>query len=473
MSGAQKRELLASLLAVLVSGATVLTCSALGSRGSGAPPVAATTAASALPQVQTISAPVVAAASAPVIASVALPTSATVAAIEVASRGGELRTPDGNAVPAIPRFYEALAALEAKRRSEPVRIAWLGDSHTQADFWTQALRGPLQARFGRGGPGFVHVGWSERKCRHSGVRFQITGNWLVIPATLVSPRKVEDGIFGLGGVRFTPRQADCRASLSVGADVLASKGKWDVALRLVQPSASATLSIAAGPQVTVRAQDRDAPPPGEIRHVLLESAGPGGTLEVAVSGDVEMMGAVIESAEPGVVMDTLGLNGARVASALAIEEASWVKEMARRAPDLVILAYGSNESSDLKIDPARHANLVMQLVRRVRAAAPKSECLIIGPMDRGGERYEDAVQALNEAQRQAATSLGCAFWSAQLGMGGKGSIARWDADKLVAADLLHLLAGGYEKLGATLLRDLMRGYDRSASKQTPTVQSEL
>ncbi|HKX39416.1 MAG TPA: hypothetical protein VJN20_12230, partial [Burkholderiales bacterium] len=56
-------------------------------------------------------------------------------------------------------FYDALSALDRGERKEHVRIAWLGDSHAQADFWTGYLRRALQKRFGNGGPGFVHLGY--------------------------------------------------------------------------------------------------------------------------------------------------------------------------------------------------------------------------------------------------------------------------------------------------------------------------
>src|SRR5690349_2624164 len=53
------------------------------------------------------------------------------------------------------RFQAALR--DAPQRSEPVRVLWLGDSHTAADFWPDAVRKPLQAAFGSGGPGFVYL----------------------------------------------------------------------------------------------------------------------------------------------------------------------------------------------------------------------------------------------------------------------------------------------------------------------------
>ena len=57
-------------------------------------------------------------------------------------------------------------------------------------------------------------------------------------------------------------------------------------------------------------------------------------------------GAVVESDKPGVVFDTLGLNGARMVTALAWDETSFRAELAHRVPDVVAIAYGTNESQD-------------------------------------------------------------------------------------------------------------------------------
>jgi len=376
-------------------------------------------------------------------------------------------TPDsaeGNALPRVTRFYEALASLKDKKRDKPVRVMWLGDSHTQADFWTGALRSTLQTRFGKGGPGFVHIGWNEKKYRHGDVRIRVQGGWRIEPSTLVSTKKYDDGVLGLGGVRLVPSDGGSRASLSVDAAAVPGKVRWDVAFRLADPAASLTITASGAPPVTVSSRDADKGTAGGIRHATLESPGPGGTLEVAPNGQAELMGVVIESSEPGIVVDTLGLNGARVASALALDEAAWVPEVARRKPDLVVLAYGSNESSDLKFNASRHSSSVEALLRRIRSGAPNADCVVFGPIDRGGKKYGDTVEQINAAQREAATRAGCAFWSGQQAMGGKGSMARWEGENppLAQADLLHLTPKGYERLGSMLARDLLRAFDASS-----------
>lgn len=368
-------------------------------------------------------------------------------------------SPEGNPIPKLARFYTALARLAAKQRKDNVHIAWLGDSHTQADIWTEAVRAPLQQRFGVGGPGFVHVGWTTYGYRHAGIVLSVAGKWGVEPKTLVTGEKEDDGVFGLGGVRLMPRQGGSRATVRASTEALPGRSRWDLAYRFTEDGSSFRAAVVGGEPRGFKAE---AGTLGKIQHAQFETAGPGGELQVteAVPG-VQLFGAVVEtSGAPGVVLDTLGLNGARVRSALAYDETTWEAELARRHPDLVVLVYGTNESSDVKINKEVHARRVKQLVARARAAAPETDCLIFGPIDRGGERYEKAVEDLNDAQRMAAAELGCAFWSGQVTMGGKGSMARWASESppLAAGDHVHLQSRGYQRIGDALARDLMQGY---------------
>ena len=352
-----------------------------------------------------------------------------------------------------------LARIEHGRHQGRLRMVWIGDSHTQADGWTDAVRKTLQSRFGNGGPGFVHVGWTTYGYRRAGVVLRTTGPWSLTPAGLVAVSRVDDGVMGLGGLRVVPRGGDAVASVMVDAKGLPGPGSWDLAVRFTQPDSS----------LVVRLDDQEhrltADPNtlGHIRHVALQSKGSGGTLQVEQGWNKpQLLGVVVEAVDrPGIVLDTLGLNGARYRSALAWDEATWVAELARREPNVVVFAFGSNESSDPKPNYEAHINHVKQLMGRVRKAAPQTECLVFGPVDRGGARYEEIIEQLNTAQASAANDLGCAFWGGQRAMGGPGSMQQWATmtPPLGAGDRLHLTMRGYQTLGEMLVRDMLKGYD--------------
>jgi len=76
-------------------------------------------------------------------------------------------------------FFGALGELEQGARSSHLRVLWLGDSHTNADFLSGSVRGILRDRFGDGGPGFVRIG--TKPYRHEGVKTGRAGPWNVDP----------------------------------------------------------------------------------------------------------------------------------------------------------------------------------------------------------------------------------------------------------------------------------------------------
>jgi lysophospholipase L1-like esterase len=452
-----KRELLTTMIAVGLAGVTVLTCSAIGPRRRPAHPGAPEGSATRLGVVA-------AAASKPeqvAEAAQPLPYPTTRLWQDPGSLG---TSPEGMPLPRLARFYEALAQLQHGVRRDHVRILWIGDSHTQADVWTDALRKHLQKKFGNGGPGFVHVGWDTYGYRHEDVAIEVTGAWSIRPLTLVSVTQVDDGVFGLGGVRLVPRGADACATVRVRPSGLPGAGTWDLAVRFVQRDAAIAATVDGQPPTRLQPIPSTL---GHIVHVKLTTAGPGGELRVdGARGAPQLLGVVIEASDRrGVVVDTLGLNGARYSSTLAWDEASWTAEVARRRPDLVVTAFGTNESSDLKLNPARHAERVRALVHRALAAAPGTDCLIFGPVDRGGLEYADVVAVINDAQRSAAESLGCGYWNGQHAMGGKGSWSRWMAmdPPLAASNGVHLYPRGYRRLGEMLARDMLAAYSLGAA----------
>lgn len=346
------------------------------------------------------------------------------------------------------RFRAALAELKTKQRTSPVRVLWLGDSHAAADFWPDAVRRGLQADFGNGGLGYIFAGL--RVYRHRGVKITRDGNWHTDPKHPSLWMRQDDGVFGLGGLRAVPEQSASAVSLELEPGAVEGRARWDVVFRL--PSDKSRFQIDTGEGV--RVVDASVAKAGAIGHVAWQAASTAPVKLGHAAGDPQILGAVVESENPGVVIDTLGVNGARIGTPLAWDAATWVDEARRRSPSLVVLAYGTNEVGDADA-PARYGPQYDAMVARIRDAAPNTDCLIIGPTDR-----EDAasmtlprVAQVDAVERQSAERLGCAFFSAEEAMGGSGSNRRWAdaAPALAASDHVHLTPRGYAEIGKLTL----------------------
>ncbi|WP_437735138.1 GDSL-type esterase/lipase family protein [Sorangium sp. So ce1335] len=354
------------------------------------------------------------------------------------------------------RFFAALRALEQGRRKDHVRVAWLGDSHAAADFWSGALRAALQRRFGDGGLGFVHLGYAAY--RHDGARLTTQGKWRTRPKTPGGSTPVDDGVFGLGGILFSAPKGPARAEIAVTGAGPSARLLWDVCFRSSAPTDEIAVTIEGGPSEIVRAAAGDAP--GALQHAKLASVG-ATKLGVVPSGAPELCGLIVETdpqVTPGVVVDTLGINGARLATPLRWSELAWAAELARRSPELVVLEYGTNEAGDVTTDPSLYARQLAELLARIRRAEPDVDCLVLAPTDR--KDAPERTPAIRDVLRGAAQEGGCAFWDTYEAMGGRGSIEAWYRERPPRAsrDGVHLTFRGYRELGVKLANDVLERY---------------
>jgi lysophospholipase L1-like esterase len=354
------------------------------------------------------------------------------------------------------RFFAALHELEQHTRKSHVRVAWLGDSHGASDLWSGPLRSALQARFGDGGPGFVHVGY--KAYRHEGMHIETTGRWGPTPKGPSTPLRTGDGTFGVGGVIYTGTADSPRATLTVTDPGLPATLKWDLCYKPATERDEISLAVTGLPDRVLKADD----PLGLLRHLSFSTTGASPQMRIVpLGGQPGFCGVTIETdpaTSPGVVLDTLGINGARLATPLAWNEPAWVTELSRRAPNLVILEYGTNESSDHTIRSETYVEHLRRLMARVHTAASDCDCLVLAPTDRADTL--DRTPLVRDALRDAARASGCGFWDTYTVMGGRGSIVAWHAESppRAGADGVHLTPRGYKGLGDRLAADVLAGY---------------
>lgn len=176
----------------------------------------------------------------------------------------------------------------------------------------------------------------------------------------------------------------------------------------------------------------------------------------------------------GVSLYILGVNGMRARQLESWSDRLFRKNVTNYNPDLIILAYGTNEVTDPDWSFDSYKNLFVRIIRRFRKAAPRASILVIGAPDRmvveGGVWIPARnMPALIEAQRQAAISEGAAFWNASAAMGGEGSISKWFLRGLAQKDRAHLTPTGYAVLADLFYRDFVTTYNEFvlANNQQP------
>lgn len=150
------------------------------------------------------------------------------------------------------------------------------------------------------------------------------------------------------------------------------------------------------------------------------------------------------------------------------------------APDLIILAYGTNEGFDELLDPTAYEALLRSQVARLRAAAPGAALMILGPPDAmrgdgGGTCADDPerrwrtplmLPVVRDVQQRVAADMGVAFWDWSGRMGGACSAHRLaiQAEPMVRPDHIHFTYAGGDWIGALLFDDLMAAHDARAGR---------
>jgi lysophospholipase L1-like esterase len=359
---------------------------------------------------------------------------------------------------ALARVLDKLDRLEAGLEKDDVRIVQFGDSHTLADLGTSAARKALQARFGDGGRGFVAIGRPFKYWVQDGVRNGMSNDWATERGRFDKGHFVGDGLYGLGGAALTTDRRGARAWVETKSPV----SQIDLAY-LAQPRGGSVDVMVDGAKVAhvstkgqkVESGWKSVDVPEGTHNVEVRTSGDGG---------VRLFGVGLERQQSGVVYDAIGINGVRASVALQWSEAHMTEQLRHRAPDLVILAYGTNESTDDTSNETYERQLV-DVLGRIARAVPSASCLLLGPPDRAIDSavgYITAPRILQviAVQRRVAEAAGCAYYSQFDAMGGDGSMATWALEEPPRAqrDRVHLTREGYTQLGTSFASDLLRAY---------------
>ena len=351
-----------------------------------------------------------------------------------------LDDPSGHALDA---FFGALARTERKEEGATTRIAYFGDSVVAADWITSTLRRRLQARFGDAGHGYVLPANAWPGYFHQDVARFASKGWKA--SRVVGPFD-PDGIYGLGGVALVADGPGTFATVAtVPPEARSTIGhavsRFHVGYRTDPTGGNLRLSVDG--QVKETRSTRGERP--GVAGVTLEVPDGPHKLEVRSMGDgpVTVLGVELERAGPGVVVDALGIVGCRVRFLDKIANGVLREEWGRRKPDLLVLAYGANESEDGFAYPmADYERTARAVIVKLKAASPGTSCLLVGPMDRAdkkGDGYvtRPVIPELARIQRALAAELGCAYFDTFRAMGGHGSMGVWVQRGLGGKDLVH------------------------------------
>ncbi len=378
-------------------------------------------------------------------------------AIEAEAPPVELLDPTGAS---LDNFFAALALTQKKESNAITRIAHFGDSIVVSDYVSGTLRQKLQETFGDAGHGYMLIANAWPAYFHNDVFRFATKGFKV--SRIVGPL-TSDNMYGLGGVTFrstsgviaqfgTAEKGEFGRNVShFELSYLASPEGGDFEI-WVDGKVHSTVSTHADTKEVRRASL--TVPDGEHRFEMRSKR-----------GETRSFGVTLERDGPGVVLDALGVQGARIRFLDKQDDAHFAEELKWRNPQLIIYQFGANESGDGYAYPMdEYLKTMKAVIEQGQKALPESSCLIIGAMDRA--RVRDGVtssmkiiQLIVAEQERAAKDLGCAYFDTYRAMGGWGSMPAWVRRGLGQADMTHPSGVGAIRIGNWIYRALMKRYD--------------
>ena len=392
--------------------------------------------------------------------------SASSALAALGAATGALRASSG----AITAYGELAPDLFADRR---LTILQLGDSHTAADFFTGRVRERLQQAFGAGGETFLAPGKPHVGVRSAQFSTDTAGDWSYEALQRSDDRKR----LHLSGFNAVAHHAAATLTLKSRNGIAYDHAEVGF---LQQPGGGkAQVLLDGAPAGEV---DLDASASREVTFDARSSNGQGfRELEVrTLDGDpVAVTGVEVGKEGDGVSFLSIGYPGATVQLLQRLDSGNLTQDIGRLAPDIIVLAFGTNEGFNDNLDVGAYISQYEQIVRRLQFIRPGMKIVIVGPADAArpagqchaagvGQHCVSApvvqtatiespgncklpvppkLNLVREAQRKLAAKLGAAFWDWSTVQGGLCGAQVWAAANppLMAHDYVHMTLEGYKK----------------------------
>jgi len=390
----------------------------------------------------------------------------------------------GRPSPELTAYGELEPDFFAARR---LTVLQLGDSHTAADFFTGRVRERLQQVFGAGGMDYLVPGKPHPGVRSALFDSDASDGW----SYEALQKSDETRRFYLSGFNAVAHHAG--ASLSL-------KAKGGLAYDSVQV---AFLKQPGGGRAEVLV---DGAPSGDINldgaadqratlDVNAADRGEQGFHDIAVrsltDAPVTVTGVEVNREGDGVSYVSLGFPGATVQLLQKLADDNLADDLKRIAPDVIVLAFGTNEGFNDALDVAAYTAQYEQIVRRLKSLRPQARIVIVGPPDgalangackpgapgcaTSASADSDAchlptppkLAQVREAQRRLAMRLEADFWDWSSAMPSPCGAQVWAAadPPLMAHDYVHMTTEGYKQSAdrfADFLIPLIEGRQTSA-----------
>ncbi|HRF07345.1 MAG TPA: GDSL-type esterase/lipase family protein [Xanthobacteraceae bacterium] len=391
-------------------------------------------------------------------------------------------------VPTLPP--RSLDPIEMQRKSQPpkaraaapksITILQIGDSHTAADFLTGELRRQLQARYGDGGAGYMSAGRPHMGVRSSAFRINASDGW----SYEALQQSVDVAKFWLSGFNAIARESG--ETISFKSDTAFNFDRIEIqALR--QPKGG-TIEIRLDgvfqSEVNLSGEAREP----VVIQLLPERAATDRVREITITtkgeGVVNLSSVAVYNRQSGLSYNNVGFPGATVDIINKFDEVILENELKRLAPQIVVLAFGTNEGFNDALEIERYRQGYERVINKIRRALPETTIVLMAPPDGARAPKKDAdkndrktppakaarqdgdcgewktpvnLNRVRDMQEQIAKRYKLVYWNWASIMPAECGADRWAnmSPPLVAKDRVHFTMEGYRQTAAQFLKVLL------------------
>jgi hypothetical protein len=276
-----------------------------------------------------------------------------------------------------PKVYPP-GSVSTAQDKRGVVILHIGDSHTSADFLTGELRRRLQARFGRGGTGYMTAGHPHIGVRSSTVKITASAGWTYKSLQRPDARPGEFWLSGYDAIATMPGETMSFASEQpltfdmIEIEAIGQPGGGAIDIKLDGGAPTHYDLAAAGLQPVVIRLLPQRGPTDKLHEVSITTTSP---------GTVSLASVSIYNNHSGLTYNSVGYVGAQMGLLNKMSEKLFADDLVRINPQIVVLSFGTNEASNEHLDIAQYAKSYERLLGKIKTVLPAAAVVLIGPPD--------------------------------------------------------------------------------------------
>ncbi|RYY53879.1 MAG: hypothetical protein EOO09_16385 [Chitinophagaceae bacterium] len=359
-------------------------------------------------------------------------------------------------------FYQKLYRLKSGGKGT-VSVVHIGDSHIQADFLSGEVRKNLQDFFGNAGRGLVFPYQLAQSNAPGDIIASSNTSWTfnrIAHPEIPQPA----GISGFG-IRTSATGANIR--LSLRQDFNRGYQSFSRLKFFLDSSSTSGWILEAEPNDVPYVLKREEGDSAVYQQVDLPMAASSFSMAALPGqGPRDFYGVSLETATPGVLYHTIGVNGARY-DQYNIAPLFWRQLPALKA-DLYIISLGTNEAQRAAFAEQAFLREFNQFITRLRTASPGAAILVTTAPDSYKGRYSNKVlKALNQSLAAETNKLYLPTWDLYKITNGFGSAYSWSRRGLMSRDRIHFTAEGYRLQGQLLFNAVAKGYNEYIESLQP------